>query len=69
MLNPEPSIEEYHRFARTRIAALNHGLAGLHEDRVRYQTCWGSWERLHMTDIPFRDLVDVLLQLGWRLLR
>ncbi|MBV9324785.1 MAG: cobalamin-independent methionine synthase II family protein [Chloroflexi bacterium] len=62
LLDPEPSVEEYRRFAQIRVDALNHGLAGLPEDRVRYHICWGSWPGPHMTDIPLRDIVDLLLQ-------
>ncbi|MBV9581389.1 MAG: cobalamin-independent methionine synthase II family protein [Chloroflexi bacterium] len=62
MLNPEPSLEEYRRFAQIRVDALNHGLAGLPEDRIRYHICWGSWPGPHVTDIALRDIVDLLLQ-------
>jgi 5-methyltetrahydropteroyltriglutamate--homocysteine methyltransferase len=62
MLNPEPSLEEYRRFAQLRVDALNHGLAGIPEERVRYHICWGSWPGPHMTDIPLRDIADLLLQ-------
>jgi 5-methyltetrahydropteroyltriglutamate--homocysteine methyltransferase len=62
MLDPQPSLEEYRRFAQMRVDALNHGLAGLPEDRIRYHICWGSWPGPHMTDIPLRDITDLLLQ-------
>ena len=55
-------MQEYRRFAQIRVDALNHGLAGLPEDRVRYHICWGSWPGPHMTDIPLRDIVHLLLQ-------
>jgi 5-methyltetrahydropteroyltriglutamate--homocysteine methyltransferase len=44
------------------IEALNHALEGLPEDRVRYHICWGSWHGPHTTDLPLRDIVDVLLR-------
>ena len=31
-------------------------------DRVRYHICWGSWHGPHSTDIPLKDVVDLLLQ-------
>src|SRR5207245_2699441 len=61
-MDPPPSPEEYRRFATVRIEALNHALAGLPEDRIRYHMCWGSWHGPHTTDIPLRDLVDIILQ-------
>ena len=36
-----------------RIAATNHALRNIPEDRIRYHTCWGSWHTPHTTDLPF----------------
>lgn len=36
MLDPQPSVEEYKRYAMLRVDALNHALAGIPEDRIRY---------------------------------
>ena len=46
-----------------RIEALNHALAGLPEDRVRYHMCWGSWHGPHTTDAPLREIAPVILQI------
>ena len=62
MLDPQPTLEEYKRYAMLRVDALNHALAGIPEDRVRYHICWGSWHGPHTTDIPLRDIVDVMLR-------
>jgi 5-methyltetrahydropteroyltriglutamate--homocysteine methyltransferase len=62
MINPEPSLEEYKKFAMVRIEALNHALRGLPEDRIRYHICWGSWHGPHTTDIPLQDIIDVVLR-------
>jgi 5-methyltetrahydropteroyltriglutamate--homocysteine methyltransferase len=61
MVNPEPPLEEFKKFERVRIEALNHALRGLPEDRIRYHTCWGSWHGPHTTDIPLEDIVDLVL--------
>jgi len=61
MVNPEPSVEEYKKFSMVRIEALNHAIRGLPEDRIRFHLCWGSWHGPHTTDIPMRDIVDVML--------
>ena len=55
------TLEEYRAYARLCIDALNHALEGIPEDRVRYHMCWGSWHGPHLTDIPLRDIVDLLL--------
>ncbi|MBI4524447.1 MAG: cobalamin-independent methionine synthase II family protein [Deltaproteobacteria bacterium] len=62
MLDPRPSLEEYKRYALLRVEVLNYALAGIPEDRVRYHMCWGSWHGPHTTDIPLRDIVDVMLK-------
>ena len=61
MINPEPSVEGYQKFTMVRIEALNHAIRGLPEDRIRFHLCWGSWHGPHTTDIPMRDIVDVML--------
>jgi 5-methyltetrahydropteroyltriglutamate--homocysteine methyltransferase len=55
------TLEQYRDYAQLTIAALNHALDGIPEDRVRYHMCWGSWHGPHLTDIPLRDIVDLLL--------
>jgi 5-methyltetrahydropteroyltriglutamate--homocysteine methyltransferase len=62
MLDPHPTLEQYRRYALLRVDALNHALAGIPEDRVRYHICWGSWHGPHTTDIPLREIVDVMLR-------
>jgi 5-methyltetrahydropteroyltriglutamate--homocysteine methyltransferase len=61
LINPEPSLAEYKKFAMVRIEALNHALRGLPEDRIRYHICWGSWHGPHTTDVALADIVDVML--------
>ena len=62
MLDPHPSLEEYRRYAMLRIDALNHALQGIPEDRIRFHICWGSWHGPHVTDLPLRDVVDIMLR-------
>jgi 5-methyltetrahydropteroyltriglutamate--homocysteine methyltransferase len=61
MINPEPTVEEYKKFAIMQVDALNHALRGFAEDRIRFHLCWGSWHGPHTTDIPLRDIVDLML--------
>jgi 5-methyltetrahydropteroyltriglutamate--homocysteine methyltransferase len=64
LMDPEPPLAEFKKFARVRIEALNHALRGLPEDRVRYHICWGSWHGPHTTDIPLKDIVDLVLSVN-----
>jgi 5-methyltetrahydropteroyltriglutamate--homocysteine methyltransferase len=61
MINPEPTVEEYKKLSMIRVEALNHSIRGLPRDRIRFHLCWGSWHGPHMTDIPMRDIVEVML--------
>jgi 5-methyltetrahydropteroyltriglutamate--homocysteine methyltransferase len=61
MIVPEPSLEDYRAFTRMRVDALNHAIRGLPEDRIRVHLCWGSWHGPHTTDIPLKDIVDLVL--------
>ena len=61
MVNPEPSVEDYKKFSMVRVEVLNHAIRGLPQDRIRFHLCWGSWHGPHTTDIPMRDIVDVML--------
>ena len=62
--DPSLDLATYRRFCESRIEALNHALAGLPEDRVRYHLCWGSWHGPHATDIPLREIVDLMLKVN-----
>jgi len=62
MLKPEPTVEAYRGFARRRIDAVNHALAGIPEERVRYHLCWGSWHGPHTHDLPLEHIIDLILE-------
>jgi 5-methyltetrahydropteroyltriglutamate--homocysteine methyltransferase len=63
-INPAPSVEDYRRFTRKRIEALNHAIRGLPSERIRFHLCWGSWHGPHTTDIPLADIVDLMLEVN-----
>ena len=60
------SYDEYRRWARLRVDALNHALRGLPEDRIRYHICFGSWHGPHAYDPPLRDAIDLVLRVRAR---
>jgi 5-methyltetrahydropteroyltriglutamate--homocysteine methyltransferase len=61
-VNPEPSIADYQKLATRWIDALNHAIRKLPKDRIRLHLCWGSWHGPHVTDIPIRDIIEVVLK-------
>ena len=60
-INPAPTVEDYRRFTMRRVEAMNAAIKGLPRERIRFHLCWGSWHGPHTTDIPMRDIVDVML--------
>ncbi|PYM89408.1 MAG: epoxyalkane--coenzyme M transferase [Candidatus Rokuibacteriota bacterium] len=61
MVNPEPAPADYRKFSMVRVEALNHAIKGLPVNRIRFHLCWGSWHGPHTTDIPMREIVEVML--------
>jgi 5-methyltetrahydropteroyltriglutamate--homocysteine methyltransferase len=54
----------FRRWAEGHVELLNHALAGIPEERVRYHLCWGSWIGPHSTDLPIREVVDLVLKIN-----
>jgi 5-methyltetrahydropteroyltriglutamate--homocysteine methyltransferase len=59
---PPGNFADYKRWLEKQIEILNHAVEGLPQDRVRYHVCWGSWPGPHTSDVPLKDIVDVLLK-------
>lgn len=58
---PPASMEEYRAWLGLHMEALNHALDGIPPERVRYHVCWGSWPGPHTSDVPIREIVDLIL--------
>lgn len=56
--------DDFRRWARLRIDALNHALDGLPAERCRYHICWGSFNSPHVGDVPFREIADLVLSVN-----
>lgn len=61
--DPPPNPEDYRKHAAVRVEALNHALADIPQERVRYHICWGGWHGPHTTDLPLKDIVGLLLEI------
>ena len=57
-------IAGFKKWAESHIELVNHALEGIAEDKVRYHLCWGSWNGPHSTDLPLRDVVDLLVRVN-----
>jgi 5-methyltetrahydropteroyltriglutamate--homocysteine methyltransferase len=54
----------YRRWAAYQVEAVNHALAGIPEERVRFHICWGSWHGPHKGDVPLKDIADLLVKVN-----
>jgi 5-methyltetrahydropteroyltriglutamate--homocysteine methyltransferase len=54
-------LENFRKWARVRVEALNHALEGIPEEKVRYHICWGSFNTPHVSDVALKDIVDLVL--------
>jgi 5-methyltetrahydropteroyltriglutamate--homocysteine methyltransferase len=59
---PPKTFKEYRNWVAMHMDALNHAIEGIPEDRIRYHVCWGSWPGPHVTDVPLKDIVDLILR-------
>jgi 5-methyltetrahydropteroyltriglutamate--homocysteine methyltransferase len=59
---PPASFEDYKRWLAKFVESLNDALEGIPEERVRYHVCWGSWPGPHVSDVPLKDIVDLILK-------
>jgi len=58
---PPASFADYRKWLALQVDVLNEAIAGLPADRIRYHVCWGSWPGPHTTDVPLKDIVDLVL--------
>jgi 5-methyltetrahydropteroyltriglutamate--homocysteine methyltransferase len=55
-------IDAFRARSEMRIAALNHALRNIPEERIRYHLCWGSWHGPHAYDLEFERIADIVLK-------
>ncbi|MSQ52095.1 MAG: epoxyalkane--coenzyme M transferase [Betaproteobacteria bacterium] len=61
---PPGTLKDFRKWVGMHVEVLNHALRGIPADRVRYHVCWGSWPGPHVTDVPLKDIVDLILKVN-----
>jgi 5-methyltetrahydropteroyltriglutamate--homocysteine methyltransferase len=61
---PPASFADYRKWVEMHVDVLNRAIAGLPPERIRYHVCWGSWPGPHTTDVPLKDIVDLILKVN-----
>ena len=55
------TLEEFRRVITTHVEALNHAVAAIPAERMRMHVCWSSTMGPHHTDVPLKDIIDIIL--------
>ncbi|RDV01055.1 cobalamin-independent methionine synthase II family protein [Undibacter mobilis] len=59
---PPGSFADYKSWLEKQIEVMNEATKGLPQEQIRYHVCWGSWPGPHVSDVPLKDIVDVILK-------
>ena len=59
---PPASFADYRRWLGRQVEAINRSTDGIPTERIRYHVCWGSWPGPHTTDVPLKDIADLVLR-------
>jgi 5-methyltetrahydropteroyltriglutamate--homocysteine methyltransferase len=59
---PPASFQDYRKRVRLYQDVVNRATQGIPTEKIRYHVCWGSWPGPHTTDVPIKDIVDLILR-------
>jgi 5-methyltetrahydropteroyltriglutamate--homocysteine methyltransferase len=59
---PPASFADYKSWLEKQIEIMNEATKGLPAEQIRYHVCWGSWPGPHVSDVPLKDIVDIILK-------
>ena len=59
---PPASFQDYRKWVRLYQDVLNRATEGIPTEKIRYHVCWGSWPGPHTTDVPAKDIMDLILR-------
>ncbi len=60
---PPASMQSYLKWVARHVEILNAAIKGLPREKIRYHVCWGSWPGPHVSDIPLKTIVNLILKL------
>jgi 5-methyltetrahydropteroyltriglutamate--homocysteine methyltransferase len=61
MVYLDRSLADFRGIISVNVAALNQAVAGIPADRMRMHVCWGSTMAPRHTDVPLKDIIDIVL--------
>ncbi|HEU4660573.1 MAG TPA: cobalamin-independent methionine synthase II family protein [Pseudolabrys sp.] len=57
----DKSLEDFRKIISVNVAALNHAVRDIPAERMRMHVCWGSTMAPRHTDVPLKDIIDIVL--------
>ena len=58
---PPGTMKDYRKWVAKQMAVTNRAIQGIPAEKIRYHVCWGSWPGPHTTDVPMREIIDLIL--------
>jgi 5-methyltetrahydropteroyltriglutamate--homocysteine methyltransferase len=55
---------DYRKWVSKQVEVINYALRGIPEEQVRYHVCWGSWPGPHTSDVPLREIADLIVKVN-----
>jgi len=55
---------DYRKWVAQQVEVINYALRGIPAEQVRYHVCWGSWPGPHTSDVPLREIADLILKIN-----
>jgi len=59
---PPKTLKDFRDWLELHTEVLNDAIAGIPPEKIRYHVCWGSWPGPHVSDVPVRDIIDIILK-------
>jgi 5-methyltetrahydropteroyltriglutamate--homocysteine methyltransferase len=59
---PATTFKEYRKRVAMYQDVVNRATKGIPTEMIRYHVCWGSWPGPHTTDVPIKDIIDLILR-------
>lgn len=59
---PVTTFKEYRKRVAMYQDVVNRATQGISTENIRYHVCWGSWPGPHTTDVPIKDIIDLVLR-------
>src|SRR5262249_24773482 len=61
--HPDWTLTDLRAYLTMCVEVINHALAGLPEELIRFHFCWASPHRPHVNDVELQHIIDLLVRI------